>query len=175
MSPANLLIPFCEVESLKERPMNRWKVVSFVRKIFRQGLTPHQLALTIALGVAVGIVPLVWGATPLCALLAYRFRLNQVAIQAVNYLVYPLQIALFLPFYALGAAIFPWGPVLSPTSLRAVLHSDLSGNLTLILVTTLKALGAWLLFSPLLAAPLYFLLLAVARRRHQEARPDNFE
>lgn len=153
--------------------MNRGKVVSFARKIFHQGLTPHQLALTIALGVAVGIVPLVWGATPLCALLAFRLRLNQVAIQAVNYLVYPLQIVLFLPFYTLGASIFPWGPVLSPTSLRAGLQPDLSGNLTLILVTTLKALGAWLLLAPLLAALLYVLLLSIARRRHRP--PDSCE
>lgn len=153
--------------------MNRGKVVSFARKIFHQGLTPHQLALTIALGVAVGIVPLVWGATPLCALLAFRLRLNQVAIQAVNYLVYPLQIVLFLPFYTLGAAIFPWGPVLSPTSLRAGLQPDLSGNLTLLLVTTLKALGAWLLLSPLLAALLYLLLLPIAKRKHWA--PDSCE
>jgi hypothetical protein len=148
--------------------MNRWKVVSFARKIFHQGLTPHQLALTIALGVAVGIVPLVWGATPLCALLAFRLRLNQVAIQAVNYLVYPLQIALFLPFYAFGAAIFPWGTVLSPTSLQAGLQPDLSGNLTLLLVTTLKALGVWLLFAPFLAGGLYFLILLVLKLRRSD-------
>lgn len=154
--------------------MRPGRVATLAKKIALQGTTPQQLALTIALGVAVGIVPCVWGATPLCALLALRLRLNQIAIQAVNYLVYPLQIALFLPFCALGAAIFPWGPALSPTSLRAGWQPELSGNLLLILVTTLKALGAWLLLAPFLAALLYFLLLAVARRS-QRARPDSCE
>ena len=149
--------------------MNRWKVVSFVRKIFHQGLTPHQLALTIALGVVVGIVPLVWGATPLCALLAFRLRLNQVAIQAVNYLVYPLQMALFIPLYALGSTIFPWGTAFSSQALLAGWQGDLHGNLLLLLIITLKALGAWLLIAPLLAGGLYFLILPVVKRRRSDS------
>lgn len=142
--------------------MRPGRVATLAKKIALQGTTPQQLALTVALGVTVGIVPCVWGATPLCGLLALRLRLNQIAIQAVNYLVYPLQIALFLPFYSLGATIFPRGPVLPLTSLRA----DLSGNLLLILMATLKALGAWLLIAPFLAALLYFLLLAVSNKFH---------
>jgi hypothetical protein len=141
------------------------RVATLAKKIFRQGLTPPQLALTIALGAAVGIMPLLWGATPLCALLAFRLRLNQFAIQAVNYLLYPLQIALFLPFYSLGAAIFPWGPALPANSLLTGWQQDLSGNLFLLLVATLKALGAWLLLAPFLAGVLYFLLLAILKKR----------
>ena len=140
------------------------QVTSFVRKIFRQGITPPQLALTIALGVAIGILPLPWGATPLCALVALWLRLNQVAIQAVNYLVYPLQLALFIPFYSLGTVIFPWGPALSAESLLAGWQHDPAGNILLLLVSTLKALGVWLLIAPPLAFLLYFLLLAVTRR-----------
>lgn len=144
--------------------MRPGRVATLAKKIALQGTTPQQLALTIALGVAVGIVPCVWGATPLCALLALRLRLNQIAIQAVNYLVYPLQIALFLPFCALGAAIFPWGPALSVKALRA----DLSGNLLLLLVATLKALGAWLLLAPFLAGALYLLTLPVVQWRRSD-------
>jgi hypothetical protein len=148
--------------------MKHWKVALFVKKIFRQGLTPSQLALTIALGVAVGILPLLWGATPLCALLSFRLRLNQVAIQAVNYLVYPLQLALFVPFYSLGATIFPWGPVFSADSLLAGWQDDLRGNIFLLFVATLKALGVWFLMAPFLAGGLYLLVLPVVKRRRSD-------
>lgn len=151
--------------------MRPGRVATLAKKIARQGTTPRQLALTIALGVAVGVVPCVWGATPLCALLAWRLRLNQVAIQAVNYLVYPLQIVLFLPFYTLGAAIFPWGPDLSVKTLRA----DLSGNLLLLLVATLKTLGAWLLIAPFLAGALYLLTLPVVQWRRSDPILMNME
>ena len=145
--------------------MRQGRVATIAKKIFRQGLTPPQLALTIALGAAVGILPLVWGATPLCALLAFRLRLNQFAIQAVNYLLYPLQIALFIPFYTLGSAIFPWGPAFSVESLLAGWQQDLRGNLLLVLIATLKALGAWLLMAPFLAGGLYLLILPVLQKR----------
>lgn len=152
-----------------------WQVTSLVRKIFCQGITPPQLALTIALGVAIGILPLPWGATPLCALLALWLRLNQGVIQAVNYLVYPLQLALFIPFSSLGATIFPWGPVVSAKSLLAGWEQDRSGNLLLLLVATLKALGAWLLMAPFLAGSLYFLLWLILPKRGSDPLPVDME
>src|SRR5260370_41162085 len=91
----------------------RGRIKELIKKVAVQGISPHELALTIALGVAIGIIPIVLGATFICAGLAYFFRLNQPGIQAANYLAYPLQLALFLPFYRLGARIFPWGSSLS--------------------------------------------------------------
>lgn len=143
--------------------MIRSRIATLAGTIARQGLTPHHLALTIALGVAVGILPLVWGATPLCAALAFRLRLNQVAIQGVNYLAWPLQLALLVPFYTFGERIFPWGAALAAKDLPDRLLHDPAGNVSLLLIATLKALGAWLLIAPPLAALLYFLLLSVTR------------
>ncbi|MCM2357013.1 MAG: DUF2062 domain-containing protein [Geobacteraceae bacterium] len=131
--------------------MIRGKVAALARKIAGHGLTPQQLALTIALGVTVGILPIPWGATPLCAFLAFWLGLNQAAIQGANYLALPLQLALFVPFYTLGARIFPRGPALS-------------AELPFALSAPLKALGAWLLIAPLLAVVLYLLLLPITKR-----------
>lgn len=89
------------------------RVRSLVGTILRSGLTPQKLALTLCLGTALGVMPLLCGSTLLCALLAARFKLNQATMQAVNYCCYPLQLALLLPFCRLGEILFPWGPAVS--------------------------------------------------------------
>lgn len=137
-----------------------------LRNILQCGLTPHKLALTICLGTAVGVLPLFWGSTLLCAALAFSFGLNQTGIQAVNYLAYPLQLALFLPFCRLGEKLFPWGPAVSTEVLTAALHGHLSATITLIGWAILKAITAWLITAPPAAVLLYLLLKAIIKRKY---------
>lgn len=70
-----------------------------------QGISPRRLALTLALGFAVGCIPVVGIPTVLCAGLALVLRLNLPAIQAANYVAMPLQFALIIPFVRLGGRI----------------------------------------------------------------------
>ncbi|HJV34034.1 DUF2062 domain-containing protein [Geomonas sp.] len=133
--------------------------------VLQQGLAPEQLALTVCLGTAVGTLPLMWGTTVICVALAARFGLNQAAMQAVNYLVYPLQIALFFPFFKLGAKYLPWGPSISAEMLQVALHGHLTSAISLLGWATLKAVGAWLVTVPPLALLLYPLLVSLFRRR----------
>jgi uncharacterized protein (DUF2062 family) len=135
-----------------------------IRKSLTHGISPRKLALTIALGITVGILPTVWGSTLVCAILAFFLGLNQPAIQAANYLAYPLQIALFLPFHHLGARILHWGPSPSIEALLKAVRHDFAGNITLILLATLKAIAAWLFTAPPLAVLLYPLLLTIFTR-----------
>ena len=67
-----------------------------------QGITPLRLALTLALGFAIGCIPVIGIPTVLCAGLALALRLNLPAIQAANYAAMPLQLALIVPFVRLG-------------------------------------------------------------------------
>jgi uncharacterized protein (DUF2062 family) len=75
-----------------------------------KGVTPFRLALTLALGFAIGCIPVLGIPTVLCAGLALGFGLNLPAIQAANYAAMPLQLVLILPFVRLGQRIFAWGP-----------------------------------------------------------------
>jgi uncharacterized protein (DUF2062 family) len=77
----------------------------------RLGITPRRLALTLALGFAIGCIPVIGVPTVLCAALALTLRLNQPAIQAANYAAMPLQIILIVPFMRLGKWMFAIGPV----------------------------------------------------------------
>lgn len=85
-----------------------------------QGISPRRLALTLALGFAVGCIPVVGIPTVLCAGLALALRLNLPAIQAANYAAMPLQLALILPFVRLGRWIVSAHPArfLAPRALE---------------------------------------------------------
>lgn len=73
-----------------------------VKLCLSQGISPQRLALTLALGFAVGCIPVVGVPTVLCATLALALRLNLPAIQAANYAAMPLQLILIVPFARLG-------------------------------------------------------------------------
>jgi uncharacterized protein (DUF2062 family) len=113
-----------------------------------QGISPRRLALTLALGFAVGCIPVIGIPTVLCAALAVALRLNLPVIQAANYAAMPLQLALIVPFVRMGGRIVSWivsaqqPRLLSPSALlqlsaphSAVHMSGLAG----------QALLAWLL------------------------------
>jgi uncharacterized protein (DUF2062 family) len=137
-----------------------------VKNALLRGVSPRKLAITFAIGFVVGFLPILWGATLLCAGIAILFRLNQAGIQAANYLAYPVQIALFVPFYRMGARIFPWGPSLSGEALTKGFKHDWAEDVTLVFVATLKAIGAWLLIAPPVAILLYLILRPVLTRMH---------
>ena len=72
----------------------------------RQGTQPGRLALACALGLWMGLMPTLGASTVLCAGLALWLGLNQPAIQAANYLAYPLQILCLIPFLNAGGHVF---------------------------------------------------------------------
>ncbi len=124
-----------------------------LEKFLRCGLSPRKLALTLALGTVIGILPVLWGSTLLCVLAAAIFRLNQVSIQAVNYLVYPIQLALFIPFFRLGEKFFPGSPGVTINSHGGHFYAFLARAG----LSNIKAIGAWSMIAPPLAVLLYFL------------------
>jgi uncharacterized protein (DUF2062 family) len=121
----------------------------------RQGVSPRRLAVTLALGFAIGCIPVLGVPTVLCAALAFGLRLNLPAIQAANYAAMPFQLALILPFVRLGERIFRGAAQPGLTS-GPVLHLPVSGLMLQLGALTGHALVAWLL----LAAPAVLLLTA---------------
>ncbi len=111
-----------------------------------QGISPRKLALTLALGFAVGCIPVVGVPTLLCAALAVALKLNLPAIQAANYLAMPLQVLLILPFMRLGGWMFAFGHP-QATAAETLLHGSplkliwASGSLAG------EALGAWMVIA----------------------------
>ena len=154
----------------------RKKVTALLKNMFTQGVSPRKLAFTISLGFFIGTVPAVWGSALICAGLAAVFRLNHLGIQAANHLVYPLQLALIVPFYRIGADIFPWGPSVSAEMFSKGIKHAAMGSFLPIVAATLKALAAWFLIVAPLALGLYFLLwsvFAVYRPMSRQTAPQS--
>lgn len=88
------------------------------------GLAPRQLAFTLALGFAIGCIPVLGITTAICALAALMFGLNMPAIQAANWLAMPLQVVLLIPFLRLGQWLFRGQAIaLSPKVLAAQIEA----------------------------------------------------
>jgi uncharacterized protein (DUF2062 family) len=140
------------------------KLLRPVVALLQQGVTPEKLALSLALGVALGIFPAIGATTALCAMAAFALRLNLPAIQIVNYFVYPAQIALLLPFFRLGEKLFraPHRNISVP-QIYALIHASAWNTIKLLWITTWHAMVAWCLLAPVLAALVYVLLLPVLR------------
>lgn len=74
--------------------------------LLRRGASPRRLAWSIALGLLVGINPVLGSTTVLCLALAMVLRLNVAVSQLVNHLLYPFQLLLLVPFLQLGSELF---------------------------------------------------------------------
>ena len=109
-----------------------------------QGISPRRLALTLALGFAIGCIPVIGIPTVLCATVALALRLNLPAIQAANYAAMPLQLALIVPFMRLGRWLVSAGPsrIAIPRSLIDIRTLDLATHMSKMAG---QALLAWLL------------------------------
>ena len=128
----------------------------------RQGISPQRLALTLALGFAIGCIPVIGVPTALCLLVALGLRLNLPAIQAANYAAMPLQVALIFPFVRLGGWMFASSS--HPTLRAGVLHESplklvwASGSMAG------QALAAWLVTAIPMVVLMTLVLTALLRR-----------
>jgi uncharacterized protein (DUF2062 family) len=140
-------------------------------ELLRQGATPERLALSIALGAVLGVLPAIGWSSTFCALIAFTWRLNLPAIQLVNYFLYPLQILLLIPFFRLGERLFraPHLPI-RLSQIYEIAHANLWGAMQLLWTTTWHALVAWALIAPFAAAIIYFLLAPALRHVMNQVR-----
>ena len=134
-------------------------------ELLRQGVTPEKMALSLALGVALGVFPVLGTTTVLCALVGFLWRLNLPAIQIVNYLVYPLQIALLIPFFRAGEKLFgaPHLP-LSIAQIYATVHASVWGATRFLWATIWHAAVAWCLIAPVFVGLAYVILVPLLQR-----------
>lgn len=140
------------------------KLLRPVVELLKQGVTPEKLALSLALGVALGIFPAIGSTTALCAMAAFALHLNLPAIQIVNYFMYPAQIALLIPFFRFGEKLFrtPRQDISVP-QIYALLHASVWNAIRLLWTTTWHAMVVWCLIAPVLAALVYVILLPALR------------
>ncbi len=116
MGPPILLIGMRQQSTMREELWSRstdwlrsrWPSVrSSIVEWLNCGISPRQLAFTLALGFALGCLPMLGISTAICAVLAVALRLNMPAIQAANWVAMPFQVVLMIPFLRMGQWITP--------------------------------------------------------------------
>ncbi len=135
------------------------------------GASPQRLAWSLAIGVAIGINPVVGSTTLLCLGVAFILRLNLIASQIANHLAFPLQLALVLVYLRAGEVLFHTGPLpLSSNAFsQALRHGDWS-TAHILWTWQWHAIVVWLLaaaiLTPLLAAIFHPLLKRLLVKLH---------
>jgi len=133
--------------------------------LLKQGVSPEKIALTIALGISLGVVPVLGSTSALCGIVALRLRLNLPAILAVNWAVYPLQIALLIPFLRAGAWLFRVdGPKLTVVQILSMIRTSVWHTIVTLWSATLHALVVWAIAGAIATALIYVVSLVVLQR-----------
>jgi uncharacterized protein (DUF2062 family) len=142
---------------------NRIKVLIIGQII--QGVTPQKIALTIALGLSLGIFPILGTTTALCSIAAIGLKLNQPIIQMMNWIISPLQLSLILVFIRMGEWIVHV-PLISFSLPQLIekFHQSPSQFFREFGMAGVHGIIAWLLIAPFLTLMAYAVLLPLLKK-----------
>lgn len=141
------------------------KVIEPLITFLKQGMSPKKLALTVAIGALLGIFPVIGTTTILCTIVALVFRLNMAVIQLVNYVVYPLQLILFLPLIRIGVYVFDANPL--PYTLEQIIDKiqhDTWQTIGQIWYANMLGIGIWVVMAIPVFIGIYLTTLFVFRK-----------
>ena len=144
------------------------KFVGFLK----QGITPKQLAIAVALGICLGTVPVLGATSILCTIAAFSLRLNMATIQVVNYLLYPVQLLLYIPFLKAGAHISGKDFDYTLGELTTMLRQHPWETIQHLFVINMYALLLWALITAVAYGILYFILLKSFSRLAKVIHPN---
>lgn len=117
-----------------------------------EGLSAENAASILVVGLVLGTFPIFGLPTLLCGLASLILRINFPALQLVNQLCWPLQIALLIPCVRLGSRIFAF-----PHGLATPVTLKLGAS-------ALQAVTGWFCICVPLGVLLYFALASALRR-----------
>ena len=132
--------------------------------LLRQGHTPEKIALSVALGVTLGLFPIFGTTTLLCVAAAVALRLNHPAIQITNQLMYPIQIPLIVVFIRLGESMLGVAPIpFSATLMMAELRAHPTVLMERFGAAGLRGVLGWALVAPVVVGLTYAVLVPILR------------
>ena len=161
-----------QVPAATRRFWQRWLVDPVTRQL-TQGVTPEKVSLTIAVGSALALFPILGTTTWLCVLAGIALGLNQAIIQGVNALCTFAYFPLIVVFVRFGDSLAGTPPsrINFPYMISLVTHRPLD-FIREFGVTALHAMLGWAVVAPVWIPLVYFIALrplqAVSRRVRRE-------
>lgn len=129
-----------------------------------QGITPEKIALTVAIGSAVALFPILGTTTLLCFLVGLALKLNQPIIQLINQALWPVHVPAIFLCVRLGERIFAVQHVrFSIRAMNQLFWNDPRQFVHTFGSTALYAIVGWLVLAPFYTAIVYYILLPIMR------------
>lgn len=147
--------------------LNDWlvtKVIAPFKSVLTQGITPKKLAFTISLGTSIGIFPVIGSTTLICTIIALSLRLNMVILQAINYLMYPLQLIAIVPFVLIGNRIMGISTEFNIQIIIENFQKDFLKALAVFWNVIFAGVLGWLITMPLLFVVVYLISYFVLKK-----------
>lgn len=129
-----------------------------------QGITPHKIALTVAIGSALALFPILGTTTLLCFLVGLMLRLNQPIIQLINQAFWPLHVPAIYACVRLGERLVgaPHVPF-NLRHMRDLLWHEPAKFFHDFGLIAFHATIAWAILAPFYIAAVYYILVPVLR------------
>ena len=143
-----------------------WKrrIVAPVVAQLTQGVSPEKIALTLAVGSALALFPILGSTTVLCLVAGIAMRLNQPIIQTLNQALWPVQLPSIYFCIRAGERVFaaPKMP-LNIGEMNQLFWAQPSQFFHVFGATALHAVVVWAVLAPIYMSLIYFALLPVVR------------
>jgi uncharacterized protein (DUF2062 family) len=95
---------------IKHPRLHRW-IIAPIRDQLTRGVTPEKLSWTIALGLTLGVFPIMGSTSLVCFIVGFFFKLNQPILHLFKTLSYPFHLALILVFIRIGQFLNGFPPI----------------------------------------------------------------
>jgi uncharacterized protein (DUF2062 family) len=132
-----------------------------------QGITPEKIALTVAVGSAFALFPVLGTTTLLCFVMAWALRLNQPIVQIINQLLWPLHFPAIFGCIWLGETLFGAPHVhIGIRYLKAmseIIWNDPARFFHTFGLTVMYGVVAWAMLAPFYIVAVFYLALPIAR------------
>ena len=141
------------------------KTTKLIKKLLSEGLSPKRIAIAIALGIMIGIIPIYGVSTAMCGLVIWGFKLNAPVLFANHYAMTFVTPFLIIPFLRIGEWIFRAEPMpLSVTQLTEKFSEDAWGFFQEFGWSFLHASVGWVVSLPIVVGRIYVVSLLVIER-----------
>lgn len=129
-----------------------------------QGITPEKIALTLAVGSALALFPILGTTTLLCFIVGLILRLNQPIIQLINQALWPVHVPVIFLCVHLGERIFGVRHAhFSIRQMNTLFWNEPARFFHDFGAVALHAIVAWAILAPFYIAAIYWLALPLMR------------
>lgn len=156
----------------RRAPFFRRRVLDPLLRILGHGHSPEKVALSLAIGVALGLFPIFGTTTLLCLLAGVALRLNHPAIQVANQLMYPIQVPLILVFVRLGEYLSGRAVIVTAPVAAASATVDPWAVLARFGTAGLHGILGWAVVAPVVGVLAYLIVLPVIRMLRRGRTPS---